>query len=791
MVAKVRTPQKHCSFGILVLRYACWGMLSLVVISLVVLSLYWPSMCRNADDFIANFSTRVPKVATRVLDRNCRVIGVFAEENRIVIPFEDIPKAFVDAVIATEDANFMNHRGVSVRGILRAGLTFFTSLGRRREGASTLSMQLVRVTTANRQKRLSRKLNEIVLARKLEATYSKKQIFEYYANTVYFGGGRYGIEAAAKFYFGKSSSQLEVDECAMLAGLLQNPNGFNPYNIDSKIKDIAKMRRNHVLRRMVAEGYLDSSAAGMYISKPICLVRENAKEEATAYYPLEEVRKYLYETYGSAEALGGGLEVITTIDMDFQIAANNAIKNGLRSVSRTRGFRKDTVQFVDNPDTAQLPGWNRFFSDGDIVQGVIQRWRSGSAEVRIGGKVLIVPESDFSWAGRSIQSVLTRGAVPFFIVKATGDDGTATRVELYQEPDVEGALLAIEPQTGEIRAMVGGYDFKRSNFNRSVQAERQVGSVIKAFVYGAAFASGKTPASIVDDVPTRFTFDKTIYEPNNYEKNFWGPIPIWEAMRASRNIPAVRTLNTVGIENVINFARSAGVTGNILPYPSLALGASDLTLKDIVRSYGTFANGGRQTPAPFLIKKISDRHGNVLESHIDNDSVQTIDPIVNYQLVQCLQGVAQRGTGARSRELNWPLAGKTGTTDDHADAWYVGFSTRIACGVWVGLDVKKTIFNGGDGARVALPIWVDFMRKALASTVKEEFLVPNGVEWVPIDRYTGLIATKHTQSSDLVNLVFRPGTAPKEFSDVSTINMAHAARKNNRYRTVQYLLWGR
>jgi len=355
---------------------------------------------------------------------------------------------------------------------------------------------------------------------------------------------------------------------------------------------------------------------------------------------------------------------------------------------------------------------------------------------------------------------------------------------------VEGALLSVEPQTGEIRAMVGGYDFKRSKFNRSFQAERQVGSTMKAFVYGAAFTEGKTPATMVEDVPTKFTFDTTIYEPKNYERDFWGPIPIWEAIRDSRNVPAVRTLEAAGIDNVIAFARATGVGGRMIPYPSLALGASDLTLKDMVRGYGTFANGGRQAPPPFLIKKIVDRQGKVLETHDGIPGDQVVEPMSNYQLIQCLQGVAQRGTGARSNELGWPLAGKTGTTDDHTDCWFVGFSTRIACGVWVGLDAKKTIYKGADGAKVALPIWVDFMKVALAGTPKEEFPVPDGMEWAEVDRYTGLVATSATQPTDLIRLAFKPGTGPKTPSTAESITAVREARDRAHTQPMQNLAWG-
>jgi penicillin-binding protein 1A len=761
MAIQAQNPRKSVHPRKTSLSRVLWTFLGLVGAGILALGVAWSVMSRDVDSFLTYFALRVPKTITKVLDRNGDVIGAFAEENRVVIPFGDIPRAFVGAVIATEDSDFMNHGGISARGILRAGFNFVTSFGQRREGASTLTMQLVRTVTAKRQRRLDRKLKEIILARKLEQAYTKKQIFEQYANEVYFGGGRYGIEAAAEYYFGKTAPQLAVEECALLAGLVQNPNWYNPYNPDPKARVAAKLRRNHVLRRMVAEGYLKDSDAQSLLDRPIRLARENAQEEAVAPYAVEEVRKYLYEKYGRDRVLEGGLEVTTTIDSVWQAAADEAVRAGLRAVDRRRGFRKEAVQVIPSPDTAALPGWNRYFEEGDSVRGIIQGWKPGAAEVRIGKTVLAVPDNAFSWAGKNIRSILPRGAAPLFLVKAAGEDGVPTRLELDQEPEVEGALMAVEPQTGEIRAMVGGYDFKRSKFNRSFQAERQVGSTMKAFVYGAAFTEGKTPATMVSDVPTRFHMDNTVYEPKNYEKDFWGPIPIWEAIRDSRNVPAVRTLEATGIDNVIAFARNAGVGGKMNPYPSLALGSADLTLKDMVRGYATFANGGKQAPPPFLILKIVDRSGKVLETHDGTPGEQVVDPMSNYQLIQCLQGVAQRGTGARANELNWPVAGKTGTTDDHTDAWFVGFSTHITCGVWVGLDAKKTIFKGADGAKVALPIWVDFMKAALPGTPKEEFPVPDGMEWAEVDRYTGLVATSATQPTDMLRLAFKPGTGPK------------------------------
>ena len=355
---------------------------------------------------------------------------------------------------------------------------------------------------------------------------------------------------------------------------------------------------------------------------------------------------------------------------------------------------------------------------------------------------------------------------------------------------MEGALLAVDPQTGEIRAMVGGYDFKRSKFNRAFQAQRQVGSTMKAFVYGAAFTQ-EDAATMVPTCPRgsrhrglltvttrnalllQATPAALSYEPKNYEHDFWGPIPIWEALRDSRNMAAVRTLEADGHRDVVDFARRPASPAHPA-VPSLALGSADLTLKDMVRGYATFANGGLQSPRPFLIRKVVDRNGRVLESTKAGPE-QVAGPHVQLPAHPVPPGRGPAGTGARTNELNWPVAGKTGTTDDHTDAWFLGFSTRIALGVWVGLDEKKTIFRGADGAKVALPIWVDFMKVALPTTPKEEFPVPEGMEWADIDRYTGLIATSATQ--DRCALAFKPGTAPKSASAGDAIQKVREARE--------------
>ena len=794
-----------------------WGLLSLgalFLVGLATLGISWWWLSRDTDQFLNLFALRVPKTITKVLDKDGDVIGIFAEEHRVVIPYGDIPKAFSNGLVATEDADFWSHGGVSIRGIMRAGFTAVITLGRRREGASTLEMQLVRTVTAKRKVELTRKLKEVILARALDKHYTKQEILEKYANEVYFGGGRYGLEAAAEYYFGKSAPQLSVDECAMIVGLVKNPNGYNPYN-SAKSRELAQDRRNHVLRRMAAEGYIKDSDADQLSVKPLKLAKENGRDNQVAAYAVEEVRKYLYQKYGSEAVLNGGLEVWTTIDANWQAAAEKAMQTGLRTVDRRRGFRKDALLFVQDPDKAKVAGWNQYFETGDTVRGVVMSWsggKQGEATVRIDETTIKVPISAFSWAGRDPAALMPRGSVPLFDVVSAAD-GVPTKLTLDQEPQVQGALLATDPKTGEIRALVGGYDFAQSKYDRALQAQRQVGSTMKAFVYGAAFEKGGfTPATLVQDVPTRFldsssyavtTFadgrtdaipirsDAKPYEPKDYEHDFWGPITAWEALRDSRNIPAVRTLEQVGVKNVIDYARRCGVQGDIPPYPSLALGTPDLTLSEMTRAYGTIANGGLQSPEPFLIKKVVDRQGRTLEEHQGLATDQVLDPVNTFQLIQCLQGVAQRGTGAASNAVQWPVAGKTGTTEEHADAWFMGFSTRVVCGVWVGLDERKTIYKGADGAKVALPIWVDFMKVALPTTEKEDFKPPVGAEFADIDRYTGLLASGSTTPDNLLHIAFKPGTLPTIPTDEDAFKKIQEARAKAPNQPPENILWGR
>lgn len=781
--SKPKIPVRHHPL----LKKLMWVTAGAFAAGLLAFAISWSILSRDADSYLTLFALRVPKTTTKIYDVRGQIIGVLADEHRELLPYGDIPKPFIAALVATEDVDFWSHGGTSMRGFFRAGWNLVSSLGRRREGGSTLTMQLVRAVTNNRKVQVNRKLKEVILARKLEKAFSKEEILTGYVNEVYFGGrNKYGLEAASRYYFGKSAMALNVEECAFLAGVVNSPNNYDPYT-GPRARELALQRRNHVLRRLGATGYITPEQAKASQEKPLRLAMDSAMDEAVAPYAVAEIRKYLFDKYGEAKVMEGGFEVHTTLDGQWQEAANEAIRQGLRDVDRRRGFRREAVKFTGEPDKVKLPQWRRLFGPGDAVRGVIMEWRGSVARVRIGQTTLDVPEAAFAWAGKDALKVLQRGAMPLFQVKAVTEMGAPSQLELDQEPEVEGALLAMDPHTGEIRAMVGGYNFQRSQFNRSWQAQRQVGSTMKAFVYGAAFQLGKTPASLVEDVATTFHQDGRPYTPKNYERDFFGPITIWEAIRDSRNVAAVRTLDEVGTDAFLDFTRKCGIEGTIPPYPSSALGASDLTLQEMVRAYGTIAALGKKTPKPWLIRKIVDRNGKVLEQFNSQPGEQVIDPLAAFQLVTALKSVPNWGTGTRARVDGWPVAGKTGTTQDHTDAWFLGCTPTVSCGVWVGLDTKKTIFRGADGGKVAAPIWGAFMRKALAGQPREDWRAPEGVEWADIDNFTGLrmagapaippgLEPKTLPNVRSISLPFRAGTAPSGSSDTAAVLRVHDAR---------------
>jgi penicillin-binding protein 1A len=677
-----------------------------------------------------------PNIITQVFAADGSVLGEFAIEKRIVVAFRDIPPVLRNAIVAVEDADFWKHIGINFWRIPGAALANLRS-GRRGQGFSTLTMQLTRLLFLTPEKTYERKIKEGILAFQIEKNFTKEEILTLYCNQIYFGHGNYGVEAASRFYFSKPVKDLTLTEAALVAGLGQSPSRLSP--IENPAAAIA--RRNHVLDRMAEEKYVSRDEAEAAKKAPLGL-RLRRDRPSVAPYFLEEVRKYLEREYGSQRIYQGGLRVYTTLDPAMQQAAVRALRDGLRTLDRrARGFVPPEPSLLKDglmPDPVHLDEWDWPFAAGDVVRGVVVASDRATAVVQLGEYRARLSPADVAWTRRTnLAEVLPRGAVaPFRVLSLSETDGRKeAKVSLEQEPKVEGALLALDVKSGAVRAMVGGYDFEKSKFNRATQAMRQVGSAFKPVVYSAALETlGWTPASILVDAPLSFPnpWNKTVWSPQNYDGTYMGPITLRRAVELSRNIPAVKTLQAVGVEKGIEYARRLGLAGELPPFLPIALGAGEATLSEMVSAYATFANQGLRMK-PFLVTRITDREGNLLEEATPR-ATDALRADTAYLMTSLLRGVVERGTAAKARRLGRPIAGKTGTTNDYTDAWFIGFEPTLAAGVWVGFDEKKdSLGRGATGSEAALPIWMEFWAAATASRPVEEFPIPGNVVFVPVD----------------------------------------------------------
>ncbi len=700
-----------------------------------------------------------PPVMSRVLARNGAVVDTFAEQRRILIDYRDIPASFRDALIATEDSEFLDHPGIDVRGILRAAWTDLREL-RFAEGSSTLTMQLARELFLHRQKTLQRKVQEAVLAMEIERHYTKEEIFAFYANQVYMGHGRYGLEAASRHYFGKPARELTLAESATIAGLIQRPEALSPY----KHPDRALRRRNHVLSRMVVEGLLDPEVAREAAATPIELAGDEA-QRASAPYFIEDVRRWLKSRYGDGSVYQEGLEVHTTLDPDLQRIANEAVDRGLRQLDRRQGWRGPPARVADgeDPATVVLDTWSRPPAVGRISDGVVVSVDDGAARLRVGNLEGALDREDVAWTRRkNVSSVVSVGdIVPVRLISIDAETGVAD-LELEQEPAVEASLVALDPATGEVLALVGGFDFERSEFNRATQARRQTGSAFKPLVFAAALADGWTLADTVMDEPTVFLDPRNPepYQPENYGHKYYGRVTLRRGLEKSANIATVRLLNQIGFAGTIDLSRRLGITSELRAYPSLGLGAFEISLLELTSAYATFANGGVHV-APHLVREVRDHRGDSL-LQFEAEVHDAVPPQVAYLMNRSLSGVITDGTGRAAAFLDRPLAGKTGTTDDFTDAWFIGYAPDLAVGVWVGYDVKKSLGSRETGAQAALPIWSHFMEKALEPRPVRDFPRPEGLTLLSIDRETGLRANPGAGCDSVVVEAFVSGTEPTE-----------------------------
>ena len=718
---------------------------------------------------VAALDRYTPPLNTRVLSRDGATIGSFGEQRRTLLAQKDIPKVFTQALIAVEDSSFYQHGGLDFRGIARAAWHDVTTMSLA-QGASTITQQLSRNLFLTQDKTARRKVQEMLLALEIEQKYSKDEILRMYCNQVYMGHGRYGLEAAAEFYFGKHAAELDLPEAALLAGLIQRPEGLSPV----RNPDGAVRRRNHVLDRMVEVGYLTASQADAARRAKLDV---SARRDATeiAPYFVEEVRRELQPKYGDEGIYQGGLEIRTGIDLAMQKAAADAVDHGLRTLDKRQGWRGrvDHVAVGQKPESWASAGWRQGIVEKETYDGVVLSTSKGHARIKVADLEGSLDADGIKWTGRADPAALVRpGDVVRVRVVSAKNPGQAV-FTLEQEPRVEAALVAIDPKTGAIRALVGGFDFRRSEFDRAIQARRQAGSSFKPFVYAAAMQRGITPSDRVLDAPTVFVEPGTLslYQPEDYGEKYYGLLTVREALEKSANIAAVKVLDRTGFRPVIELARSLGITTELKPYPSMALGAFEVSLLEMTSAYGTFANQGVHV-APYLVEDVRSRDGASLE-HARPEVREVMTPEVASVMNSLLEGVVTDGTGAAAASLGRPLAGKTGTTDDFTDAWFIGYTPDLVVGVWVGFDKKQSLGSRETGAQAALPIWQEFMEVTLRDTPPVPFQDAPGVTRVTVDRMTGLRASSEAGCTEIIEETFLAGSEPtKECTAAEHLRLA-------------------
>jgi penicillin-binding protein 1A len=691
-----------------------------------------------------------PSTITRLLASDGRVVAQFATERRVVIGYDDIAPHLRNAIIATEDADFEQHFGLSISRIIATAARDI--LYGQRGGASTITQQLARdmflreymrggVFERTGLKGLERKIKEALIAMELEKRYTKREIFTFYANQINLGHGAYGVEAAARLYFDKSASDVTLEEAAALAATIQTPARLSPYVDEPRNR---ARRNNTVLRRMVDEGVLSAAEADAARARPLVLRGRPQPDQSIAPYFAEEIRKKLETQYGVNALYEDGLTVRTTLDADLQEAANRALDRGLRRIDKRRGvYRKATRNVVaegHQVDTFTVDRWSLPVRGGDIVPAVVTdvpASKAGTVKVRIGAHAGELAPRGYAWTRTTANRLFAVGDLIEVEVRSLEKD-RPRELWLEQPPIVQGAIVAVENRTGQIRAMVGGYSYEQSKFNRATQAQRQIGSLFKPILYTAGIDRGfYTPISLFIDEPVSYPVgaNQPPYEPQNYDHKYKGPITLREALEDSRNIPAVKALAELGAPEVIKYARQFGLRSNFQPYLSLALGASESSLLDLTSAYAAFPNHGvRMTP--YAVVSVADRDGNLREETRPQPH-EAIKADTAFVMTNMLEGVIQHGTGAAAASLDWPLAGKTGTMDDNTDAWFVGFDPGITVGVWVGYDEKKSIGYNETGAQAALPIWIDVMRAYIAKNGKRadppNFEAPDNIVFVTLD----------------------------------------------------------
>jgi penicillin-binding protein 1A len=690
----------------------------LIVLAAVTGSLAGLTLVYSVDlPQIGELESYRPSTTTNLYDRKSRIIGSFALERRVDVGYDGFAPVLRQAVISIEDKNFESHWGINVFRVAGAAWHDIRSHGRA-QGASTLTMQLARNLFLSSDRNAMRKIQEAYLAIQIERAFTKEQIFTLYGNQIYLGSGQYGFEAASEFYFSKHAKDLDLSEAALLAGLPKGPVAFSPI----LNPDRALHRRNLVISEMESDGKITHAQAdaaritplGLHLSQP---------DSTIAPWFQEEVRRELDKHFDAEELHEDGLRIDTTLDLDLQQTANQAVVDGVAAYERRHGWHAKLQNIVAdgaNLDTYRHPDWAAPPGPGGYIHALVTRVLPLEIHTRIGppgesGSDVILLPQDWQWTGLRYADALAKPGDILYVKLASTTEAGARRASLEQDSGAQGALLAMENTSGDVLAMVGGRDYALSVFNRATQAERQTGSSFKPYVYTAAVEDGVKPDDIIVDAPVSFGG----YTPHNYENDYKGAMTVANAFAESRNIPALKLAARVGIHKVIEVAHRFGVTSNIPAYLPVALGAVEISLDQQVASYAVFPNDGIRV-APRVIRKVSNADGIVLWQ--DTTAVnEVIDQKTARTMMTLLRGVTDHGTGAAAKALNHPLGGKTGTTSDFTDAWFLGFSPSVTCGVWVGFDSRESLGEKETGAVTALPIWMTFMRAAIAGKDDEQF----------------------------------------------------------------------
>ena len=664
-----------------------------------------------------------PSTMTDLYDTKGRIIGSFALEKRIVINYDGFAPVLCQAVISIEDKNFESHWGINVLRIAGAALHDIRSHGRA-QGASTLTMQLARNLFLSADRTATRKIQEAYLAIQIERAFTKEQIFTLYGNQIYLGSGMYGFEAASEYYFSKHAKDLNLTEAALLAGLPKGPVAYSPLINPEK----ALRRRNLVLSEMESDGVITHVQAEQARLAPLCL-HINQPEMSVAPWFQEEVRRELEKKFGSEQVHEAGLRVDTTLDLDLQKAANTALADGLAAYERRHGWKgklENVLAAGDTLDDYKNPDWATASHAGGYVHALVMQAQPLQIRARVGSSEILLLPQDWAWTGQRYGDSLVKPGDVIYVHLADTSEGDAQRATLEQDSGAQGAVLAMDNTTGDVLAMVGGRDYALSEYNRATQAERQTGSSFKPYVYTTAVEEGAKPDDIIVDAPVSFGS----YAPHDYENDFKGAMTLTNAFAESRNVPAVKLAARVGIRKVIDMAHRFGVTSDIPPYLPIALGAAGVTLQEQVTSYSVFPNDGIRVK-PRLIRKVTNADGITLWQE-----APAVDEIISQQTARTMmtmfRAVTAHGTGAAVAQLNHPLGGKTGTTSDFTDAWFLGFSPSITCGVWVGYDSRQSLGEKETGARAALPIWMNIMKVAIAGKDDEQF--PGDTEQPPLQQ---------------------------------------------------------